>query len=154
MRHHDTVFRQLAKWIDFRAFDKAVAQHGGDARVRTCRCRDQLMALLMAQLSGVRSLRDLEAMQAMERHRLYHLGARPLRRATLADANALRPAAIFAELFAALAGQAGRKLRRDLARLRIPSVSGNTASPKPCHAFGAPGLLASVFLVRMFPKRF
>lgn len=94
MRHHDTVFRQLAKWIDFRAFDKAVAQHGGDARVRTCRCRDQLMA----QLSGVRSLRDLEAMQAMERHRLYHLGARPLRRATLADANALRPAAIFAAL--------------------------------------------------------
>src|SRR5690606_7937217 len=47
--------------------------------------------------------------------RLYHLGARPARRSTLADANAARPWAVFAELFAHMVAQAQGKLRRRLA---------------------------------------
>ena len=35
--------------------------------------------------------------------RLYHLGVAPARRSTLADANARRPAAVFAALFAVMA---------------------------------------------------
>jgi hypothetical protein len=46
--------------------------------------------------------------------RLYHLGAKPARRSTLSDANALRPAALFAELLAHLIGQAHRGLRRSV----------------------------------------
>lgn len=46
--------------------------------------------------------------------RLYHLGARPVARSTLADASAKRPAAVLAGLLGALMAQAQRGLRRKL----------------------------------------
>lgn len=145
MRHHNTVFHDLTKQIDWAAFERCVAAHGGDHRVRRLRCRDQFLAMIYAQLSGARSLREVVAGLASQHHRLHHAGARPAARSTLADANAQRPAAIFEDMFRQMAAGAARRLRRALREVRIPSVSGNTASPKPCHAYGALGLLASVF---------
>src|SRR4051795_8454489 len=46
--------------------------------------------------------------------RLYHLGADPVRRSTLSDANAQRPVAVFSELLAMMMKQAHRGLRRKL----------------------------------------
>jgi hypothetical protein len=43
------------------------------------------------------------------------VGASPARRSTLADANALRPAALFAELFTEIVARASRGLRRKVA---------------------------------------
>jgi len=130
MRHHDTVFQQLTKWIDWAAFDGLVSRHGGDYRVRRLRCRDQFLAMLYAQLSGARSLREVEAGMASQRARLHHAGARPVARASLADANATRPAAIYEALFAAMAGRAGRGLRRHLAPcLRILDATRIALSP-------------------------
>jgi hypothetical protein len=67
------------------------------------------------QLSGASSLR--EVVTGLESHaaRLYHLGAEPARCSTLADANALRPSAPFAQLFAQMMKHAHRGLRRKLA---------------------------------------
>jgi hypothetical protein len=44
--------------------------------------------------------------------RLYHVGAAPVKRSTLSDANAQRPWQVFGELFAAMVPQAHRGLRR------------------------------------------
>jgi IS4 transposase len=44
--------------------------------------------------------------------RLYHVGGRTVSRSTLADANALRPSAVFSDLFAVMVAQAQRGLRR------------------------------------------
>ena len=44
--------------------------------------------------------------------RLYHLGAAPVKRSTLSDANADRPWQVFSELFAQMLAQAHRGLRR------------------------------------------
>ena len=73
------------------------------------------MALLYGQLSGAASLREI--VTGLESHaaRLYHLGADPVRRSTLSDANAQRPVAVFAALLAGLMQQAHRGLRRKLA---------------------------------------
>lgn len=49
---------------------------------------------------------------ASHQARLYHLGAIAPKRSTLADANATRPAAVFAELFAMLLKQAHPGLRK------------------------------------------
>ena len=115
MRHQNSVFHDLLKQLPWGEFDRLVAVHGSDARVRRLTTKSQLIALLYAQFSGASSLREIEAGLNSHAPRLYHLGARPARRSTLADANALRPAAVFAELFARLARQAHRGLRRALA---------------------------------------
>ncbi len=83
--------------------------------MRRLTTKSQLVALLYAQFSGAASLREIEAGLNSHAVRLYHLGAAPARRSTLADANALRPAGVFADLFARLAQQAHRGLRRALA---------------------------------------
>jgi hypothetical protein len=49
------------------------------------------------------------------RARLYHLGAKPAQRSTLADANASRPSELFGALLAEMMKQAHRGLRRKMA---------------------------------------
>src|SRR5205823_13209287 len=66
------------------------------------------------QLSGSTSLREIVTGLGSHSARLYHLGADPVRRSTLSDANAQRPVAVFSELLAMMMKQAHRGLRRKL----------------------------------------
>jgi len=115
MRHQNSVFHSVLKHVPWSTFDRLVARHGADGRVRRLTTRSQFVALLYGQLSGAGSLREI--VTGLESHaaRLYHLGADPVRRSTLSDANALRPAGVFAELLAKMMRQAHRGLRRKLA---------------------------------------
>lgn len=115
MRHQNSVFHDLLKHLPWSEFDALVTEHGADVRVRRLPTKSQLIALLYAQLAGASSLREIEAGLSSHAPRLYHLGARPARRSTLADANARRPAAVFADLLARLVRRAHRGLRRALA---------------------------------------
>jgi len=114
MRHHNTVFHDLTKHIPWNQFDRLVAVHGSDHRVRRLSCKSQFLALLYGQISGAQSLREIEAGLASHKARLYHLGAQEVARSTLSDANSTRPSALFEELFAHMARRAGRSLRRHL----------------------------------------
>ena len=114
MRHHNSVFHDLLKRVPWATFDRLVAAHGADRRVRRLRSRDQLIALLYGQLSGAGSLREIVGGLHSHEARLYHVGARAVQRSTLADANAKRPAALFAALFAEMVGCAHRGLRRKI----------------------------------------
>ncbi len=114
MRHQNSVFHDLLKRIPWAVFDGLVDEHNSDKHIRRLPTKSQLVALLYAQFSGASSLREIAA--GMESHaaRLYHVGARPVTRSTLADANALRPSEVFSGLFAALVKQARRGLRRKI----------------------------------------
>ena len=112
MRHQNSVLHDVLKRIPWDVFDRLVVAHGSDFRVRRLSTKDQLVALLYGQLSGASSLREITAGLESHQARLYHLGARPVQRSTLADANTLRPSAVFAELFAAMVQRAHRGLRR------------------------------------------
>lgn len=114
MRHHNSVFHDLAKHIPWPVFERLVAVHKADRRVRRLNSKSQLMALLFAQFSGAASLREIEAGLMSHSSRLYHLGARCVARSTLADANATRPWQLFADLFAHMADNACRRSRRAL----------------------------------------
>lgn len=135
MRHENSVFHQLQKFIPWGVFDKLVDEHKADHRVRRLTTRNQFLALLFGQLAGAVSLREIEAGLVSHGARLYHVGARPIARATLADANRSRPAAVFADLFAKMAACAGRKTRRnmgnihliDATRIRVSSLAGGWA---------------------------
>jgi IS4 transposase len=115
MQHHNSVFHAILKHVPWPSFDRLVAAHGADARVRRLTTKSQLVALIYGQLSGAASLREI--VSGLESHaaRLYHLGADRVRRSTLSDANTLRPSAVFAELLEVLMTQAHRGLRRKLA---------------------------------------
>jgi Transposase DDE domain/Domain of unknown function (DUF4372) len=115
MQHHNSVFHEVLKHVPWDVFDRLVAAHGADRRVRQLTTKSQFIALLYGQLDGAASLREIEAGLESHDSRLYHLGASAPRRSTLADANKQRPCAVFAELFAVMAARAHRPLRRALA---------------------------------------
>jgi hypothetical protein len=114
MRHQNSVFHGVLKHIPWDVFDRLVGEHGADSRVRRLNTKSQLVALLYGQLAGAASLRDIVTGLASHAARLYHLGVRPVQRSTLADANARRPNAVFAELFGEMVKRAHRGLRRAL----------------------------------------
>jgi len=115
MRHQNSVFHGLMKHMPWGVFDRLVAAHGADSRVRRLSTKSQFIALLYSQLSGAASLREIVTGLDSHAARLYHLGAEPVRRSTLSDANATRPVAVFSELLATIMQQAHRGLRRKLA---------------------------------------
>ncbi len=115
MRHHNSVFHGVLKHVPWDLFDRLVEAHGADWRVRRLSTKSQFVALLYGQLEGASSLREIEAGLQSHHSRLYHLGVSAPRRSTLSDANALRPAAVFAELLAQMMARAHRGLRRTLA---------------------------------------
>jgi hypothetical protein len=100
MRHQNSVFHGLLKYLPWGEFDRLVAVHRADSRVRRLTTKSQFMALLYGQLSGASSLREIVAGLQSHEARRYHLGARAVPRSTLADANAHRPSGVFTELFA------------------------------------------------------
>jgi hypothetical protein len=88
-------------------------------------------------LGGAISLREIVTGMASYETRLYHLGAKPVKRSTLSDANRDRPWQVFGELATAMLAQAQRGLRRattdvvrliDSTSLRLSSLSADWAS--------------------------
>jgi hypothetical protein len=112
MQHQNSVMHGLLKHVPWSVFDRLVDQHRADAGVRRLSTKSQFVALLYGQLAGAASLREIETALDSHAGRLYHLGAKDVSRSTLADANAKRPAAVFCQLFAHMAAQAGRTLRK------------------------------------------
>ena len=110
--HQNIVFRDVVNQLPWGVLDRLVAENRADTGVRRLSTKDQLLAMIFAQLSEARSLRDVEAVLESQASRRYHAGMRPVRRSTLADANLKRPAAVFAGLFAAMVAGSGRHLRR------------------------------------------
>ena len=115
MRHHNSVFHQMLRLIPWAEFERLVEEHGADYRVRRLTTKSQLIALLYGQLSGATSLREIEGGLLSHRGRLYHVGAQPAARSTLADANTKRPYAVFSAMLASMMKRLHRGQRRKLA---------------------------------------
>jgi hypothetical protein len=137
MLHQNSVFHGLLKHLPWHCLEQAVEKHGADRGSRLLDTKRHLIALLYGQLSGAASLREIITGMASHQTRLYHLGAAPVRRTTLADANAQRPWQVFGEVFSALVGQAHRGLRRatadavrliDSTSVRLSSLSADWAT--------------------------
>ncbi len=96
MAHSNTVLGQMLQLIPRHVFEHQVETHGWQGPTpRKFSHWSQLVAMLYAQLSGKKSLRDLVFSLGTHLKKLYHLGLRPAKRSTLAEANEKRPALIF-----------------------------------------------------------
>src|SRR4051812_39052858 len=114
MPHQNSVFSEVVKHAPWSRFDELVEEHGSDYRVRRLTTKSQFLALLYGQLSGAKSLREIEAGLCSHAARLYHVGAEPPSRSTLSDANAQRPSEVFTGFLAHMLKLVHRKLRREV----------------------------------------
>jgi|SRR3989338_6776160 len=97
--HSNTIMNQLLTLLPRHQFDQAVAEHSGNRYVKKFSTWNQLTTLLYAQSSGKTSLRDIQTALGTQQPKLYHLGLPPVKRSTLADANAHRDYRIMEKLF-------------------------------------------------------
>jgi IS4 transposase len=112
MLHQNSVFHSLLKHVPWRRLEQVVENHRADDLARKLTTKRHLVALLYGQFSGATSLREIVTGMASHATRLYHLGARPVKRSTVSDANRDRPWQVFSELFALMLKQAHPALRR------------------------------------------
>jgi hypothetical protein len=105
MHQGKLVFAQVMAHLPLSTLRRCVARYDGEHKVKSFSCLDQFYAMAFAQLTFRESLRDIEACLAAQGRRLYHLGFRsPVARNTLANANAVRPWQIYADLAQHLIG--------------------------------------------------
>jgi putative transposase len=121
MKKNSTVLGNLLSHLPRSDFERAVAEHDGDLRVRTLRSWDLLRGLIYGQLTGAFSVREIETSLAVHTSRLYRVGLKPIKRSTLCDAMEKRDSRIFEKTFQALvaqaqqiAGKSGRRFRNPL----------------------------------------
>lgn len=125
MQYQSTIFGQLLKGLPRGRFERLAVEHATGRRKRNLDAWSHLVAMLFAQASGARSLRDLERVVERQDGVMAHLGLKGLKRTTLADANRERPAALFeavAGMLAgrlAVAGSTGREVIRLIDATRI-----------------------------------
>lgn len=95
-------------------FDDCAKGCGADRHSKGFGSWQQMVAMIYGHLSGARSLREIETGFNSQIAHHYHLGARAVRRSTLAEANAKRNVEVFAQTANALMAQTHRALRREV----------------------------------------
>ena len=87
------------EFLPHHEFQRCVARHQADRKLRSFSCWDQFLCMAFAQLTHREGLRDIEACLRSVSSRLYHLGIRGnVSRSTLADANRQRPWQVYADV--------------------------------------------------------
>ena len=99
MAHASTVLTQLLKLIPRHEFQSLTNQHHRGQKLRKISRWDQFVSLLMAQLTGRQSLRDIEANMNAQNSHHYHLGVRKISKTSLARVNEKQPYTLFEALF-------------------------------------------------------
>ena len=102
MAHHNTVFAQLLKIVPRHGFEGLAKEHHVGRKLRKTSRWSQFVALMLGQLAGRISLRDIESNMKAQGQRLYHLGAEPIARSSLARLNEQQPYTLYEALFAKL----------------------------------------------------
>jgi Transposase DDE domain/Domain of unknown function (DUF4372) len=133
VQHQNIVFHGFLKQIPWWLTEP----HDADRDPRAMTIKTHVITMLYAQLTGARSLREIETNLKSHASKLYHLGCDPVSRSALADANKSRPAAVFSDLLSALMKQLQRGYRRkiddcvrliDSTGLKLSRLSGNWAT--------------------------
>jgi hypothetical protein len=137
VHHQHIVFHGVLKHVPWSIVDRLVEQYDVDRDPRALEAKPHLIAMLYAQLCGLRSLRDIETGLRSHAGKLYHIGGDTVSKSALSTANALRPVEVFGGLLSALMVQLQRGYRRkigDCVRLidstgvRLSSLSGHWAT--------------------------
>jgi len=103
------VFAQLCSFLPQRVFDRIVASHAGNYKIRHFSCWNQMLCMIFGQLSNRDSLRDLIVTINAHSAKLYHLGfGKGVSKSNLARANEQRSYLIYKEFADYLVAEAQR----------------------------------------------
>jgi len=109
-----TRFGEVMKGLSRGMFDRMVSKRQADKYSKGFGAWDQMLVMIYAQLSGCKSLRDIETGFNQHAMHHYHLGCRRVKRSTLSDANANKDAGLFMDICQSLLTQVNRKVRHDV----------------------------------------
>lgn len=123
LSHHNTAFQQLLKPLSRHEFEGLAKQHHVGQKLRAASRWDQFIGMAMSQLSGRQSLRDIQSNLEAQQHKLYHLGAKPIARTTLARLNEKQPAELYEALFHKLLGRCKNQPGKHKFRFKNPLYS-------------------------------
>jgi len=123
LSHHNTAFHQLLKPLSRHDFESLAKQHHVGQKLRSASRWDQFIGMAMSQLSGRQSLRDIQSNLEAQQHKLYHLGAQPIARTTLARLNEKQPAELYEALLYKLLGRCKNQPGKHKFRFKNPLYS-------------------------------
>ncbi len=123
MSHNNTAFHQLLKPLSRHEFEGLAKKHHRGQKLRSATRWDQFVGMSMSQLSGRQSLRDIESNLAAQQDKLYHLGAKPLARSTLARLNEQQPAELYESVFYKLLNRCKQRPSEHKFRFKNPLYS-------------------------------
>lgn len=112
MSHHSTVFAQFLRFVPRHEFESLSKEHHEGAPLRRMTRFSQFVALATAHLGRRCSLRDVVANLEAQGSRLYHLGAKPVKRSSLARVNEEQPFSLYEALFSKLYARCQRSAPR------------------------------------------
>ena len=102
MAHCNTILSQILKLVPRHEFETLAKQHHSGRSFRTASRWSQFVVLMMAQMAGRNSLRDIVENISAQAHRLYHLGSAKLSKSNLSRINEDKPYALYEALFGKL----------------------------------------------------
>ena len=106
------LFNELCIFLDRTYFDYLVKKYNGNRYIKHYSCWNHLLTMIWAQLTGRKSLRDIEFSLRAHRDKIYRLGiGKSVSRSTIADANATRDVAIFRSM--------SERMMRNVAKISI-----------------------------------
>ena len=112
--YRDTRFGELMKGLPRKIFEKIVNGSEADKYRKCFHSWDHLLVMVYAQITGCRSLREIESGYNSQSTHHYRLGSQLVKRSTLSDANTNRSSEIFRLVCEALMCCLHKQLRREL----------------------------------------
>jgi putative transposase len=109
--YRNTIFSEILKLLDRDIISKSVEQHQSDKYSKGFKTWNHLTAMIFSQLSGSKSLRDLEIRFNSQSNCHYHLRSHGIKRSTLSDANQNRSSNVFRDIATQLISRQGQQLR-------------------------------------------
>ncbi|HTP64289.1 MAG TPA: IS4 family transposase [Geobacteraceae bacterium] len=99
MAHCNTVLNQVVGFFKRHEFESLARKHHVGQKFRSFNRWSQFMGMMVCQLSGRKSLRDVVENLKAQGHKLYHLGMKKVTRSTPSRVNDEQPYELYKELF-------------------------------------------------------
>lgn len=112
MAHCNTILSQILNFVPRHEFEKLANQHHSGRMFRTASRWSQFVTMVVGQLTGRKSLRDVVDSMGVQYQRLYHLGSTKLSRSNLARINEDKPHELYEQLYGKLLSRASQHAPR------------------------------------------
>jgi hypothetical protein len=127
MAYQASILSQLVKEVNRNEFKKQVLKYNGDYKVSKMTCFTLLIAMIFTHLKKNKTLRDVVTGFGTSLVSMYHLGIKSMRRSTISDSLANRPAQVYEDFYYYILSTLNRSEKRRL-KMKINLIDSTTIS--------------------------